>query len=142
MYLCISLQMYVDGNQAVASVQKEKKIWEAKWPAPKPGDWHFLELTWNDGHGLKVYQDLRLVAQQPMADQVSSEEGTSKLFLGRANADMGDKKYLDALVDEVGRQGGRRGIQLYIYVRISMIQGSCVPSINYIRYVTCLPPEV
>ena len=68
---------------------------------PEAGRWYFIELSWNDDNGLKVYQDLKMVGHVEFFDFADGDEGNSNLMIGRANTEMKTKQYVKAALDEV-----------------------------------------
>lgn len=74
-------------------------------------EWYFLELTWDQDGGLKMYIDLRMVAsdsrgfmREPAAGQGGPDGADSEqnyLYLGKYGGDMSDKTFGFFTVDDL-----------------------------------------
>ena len=118
----------------MAVVQNDGEVWRTKWPAPKPGSWHYLELAWSKQKGLRIYQDLQLVAHQPDVDiDFPDETEDRNLYIGRGSTEMRDgEKFLNGLVDEVGCCDAVFDVVLVvvIVIVIRIVSLNCPPSRN------------
>lgn len=95
------LQFYYFRNQLIVEAQQRSKFWKVTFSNPEVRRWYFVEFTWDDDKGLRLYLDLQEVASDPDYQIRSPDSSVGNLFIGRANTVMGREKYAKGMVDQV-----------------------------------------
>jgi uncharacterized protein YneR len=104
-------------GKLVATARQGVKNWAVTWAGPEANEWYFVELTWDQEGGLKMFVDLRQVSSDSRgfmrdADQESDQEedGQSEyhIYLGKFGGDMSDKAYGSATIDDLDIWYGER----------------------------------
>lgn len=93
--------IFYKNGQLFATVQQGIKNWKTSYSGLNTGQWYFLEVSWEPIRGIKMYLDMKEVASESRYDGMEPEEGSSVLYIGRANTNMRNERYASATIDEV-----------------------------------------
>ena len=100
--------IFYKNGQIYGEVQQGDKNWQASYGGLEIDTWYFLEISWETERGLKMFVDMKEVASESRYTPGEPKDGTSDLYIGRANTEMRNEKYLAASVDEVQMCYGSR----------------------------------
>ena len=101
-------KLYYDDGRLVGEVQRGNDNWKTDWSGAQTGRWYFVELAWDPANGIRLFVDQQEVAKSTEKRAKEPREGTSQLYIGRANTQMVRERYANALFDEVQFSYGDR----------------------------------
>ncbi|XP_060080041.1 uncharacterized protein LOC132559439 isoform X2 [Ylistrum balloti] len=92
------------------------RLWETSTDVLIPGNWYFLEISWDPETGLEVFVDEVPVAKDrdpsrrtdPLPDSLIESTLQNKIYLGRGNVYMEDGQYGKGTFDELAYWYGPR----------------------------------
>ena len=99
--------LYRDG-QLIAEAQQDDRRWTTSWDKLETHRWYFLELSWDQRSGLKMYVDLELVdsSSSPVSEARQQVDGDgTRAYLG---ADVTRANYGSVTVDDLEFWFGER----------------------------------
>ena len=90
------------GNRLYANVHMDDRQWQTSVSGIQKDRWYFLEVTWSEKTGLRMYVNQELTSEQSQSTHEQSRSSFSNNFyIGRANSPMHEEKYGAAIIDEV-----------------------------------------
>ena len=90
------------GNRLYANVHRDDRQWQTSVSGIQTDKWYFIEVTWTEKIGLRIYINQELTSEQSQSTHEQSRSSFSNNFyIGRANSAMHEEKYGAATIDEV-----------------------------------------
>ena len=103
------------GKRLYANVQRDDRQWQTSVSGIQKDIWYFVEITWNDETGLKLYINQELSSAQ---SQSTYEQGRSSpsnnFYIGRANSGMSSERYAAAVFDDIEVFNADRELLLFL----------------------------
>ena len=103
------------GKRLYVNVQRDERQWQTSVSGIQKDVWYFVEVTWNDESGLKLYINQELSSAQ---SQSTYEQGRSSpsnnFYIGRANSGMSSERYAAAVFDDIEVFNADRELLLFL----------------------------
>ena len=119
--------LYYDDGRLIGEVQRGNDKWKTEWAGAQLGRWYFVELTWDPDSGIRLFVDQQEVARSSEKTASEAREGSSQLYIGRANTEMARERYANAVFDEVQfSYGDRERLEKFGFIARGECSEECV----------------